>query len=321
MDGYKDRSQRLFLLGLLALALGACCVLLAGTTLLLPTLDRFAPDPEAIQVDARSIGIQVFLFLSAGAAFALLGWGSMRCARWVRPLMLIYAWTWLLTGIATMAFLLLMLDPLIEAASDKPLPPEIQLFVKAFLLTVMAVAWLVLPVLFIWGYTSRQVARTCAERNPEPAWTDRCPISVLGLSLGLAAGAYFAPASAVYAVLPLFGWMSEGVAAVVLTLAGAALCAYLAWATYRLRGDGFWGSVALFVLLGVSVGMTLLRVGVLDLYAAFGYPEQQLAALRPISAALTRWSVVLTALMTVAGLGYMGSIHKHFVSMKGTVEP
>ncbi len=302
------------MLGLLALISSAGSGLLAVLMLASPWLASAVAPAEAttVQVDMRSAGIQAFLFFSAAAALALLGIGSLRFRRWVRPLMLVFAWTWLLTGLAVMAFLFASLDTIVAASSAEPLPPAIAMFVKTFVVSVMGVGWVLLPAIFVIGYTSKRVAETCAQHHPTPCWTDRCPTPVLGLSLGFAAGAYLAPVGALYGVVPFFGWMLGGTPALLLHIGGAAACLYLAWSTYRRRRDGWWGSLLLLTLLGISVGLTLLRVGATGMYAAFGYPEAQLEALRGIEPALNRFGLGMTAAMTAGSALYLWVLRKGF---------
>ena len=319
MSEFIDRRIRLVVLGILSILVGGLSGLLALLVALLPLIDRLLPQQPSMPVDLRSSLIESFFLVSAGAAFVWLGIGSLRARRWVRPLMLILAWTWLLSGVMGLGLVLVTLDPLFDetALGVEPLPAEALLLVKLATVGLVAVAGLILPAVFVWGYQSRDVQRTSEALHPEPAWTDRCPISVLGLSIGLAAAAYLALPSAALAPVPWFGRLLSGWPAALLTLLVGVACAYLAWSTYRLEPAGWWGSTVLCLLIGVSTAATFFRVELVEFYRALGYPESQLELMRPYLTVSRWWPAGLALLFTVACVGYMIYVRRYFNESEG----
>ena len=312
--GVTERRKRLAALGVLAMVTGIAFAGLAVLVLLIPVAERVLPEVESIEMDPRSILVQAFLLLSFAAAFVWLGLGSLKRRRWVRPLMLILAWTWLLGGVTGMLYLTLTIETWITLAASTAQPPtdELRRFVKTFVLGAAAVLCLTLPAVFILGYQSRRIQRALALADPTPSWTDRCPLPVLGLSVGLAASAFLALPSAAYAVLPVFDRLVTGWPAVLLTLLGAAACAYLARSTFRLEMPGWWGSLALFLLTGVSASVTFLRVDMIEIYRALGYPETHLELLREAGTPHPVWMAGLVMFLTIACLAYMIHVRSYF---------
>jgi hypothetical protein len=311
---FEPRRTRLFLLGLLSIGVGAGCLLLVVVLLLLPFIAPQLPDPEAVEVDARSTAVNLLLLVSVAVVTVWLGVGSMLCRRWVRPLMLTLAWTWLICGIVVFPYSIMMSRAVVlTSLPDADPASPIVLVTRIFIGLMMGVIWLLLPLIFVWGYRHKDVQRTCESVNPAPAWTDRCPTAVLGLSVGLGGAAYVTLPTAVFAVLPLGPWLLTGWPAVVLTLLGTLLCAWLARATYRLRPAGWWGTLATIVILGVSFALTVLSYDIVDIYRAIGYPEHQLELFADLGAGIPPWAlVVAVASFTVACIFYLLSIRAPF---------
>jgi hypothetical protein len=311
----KDRSARLILFGLLSIAVGGACLLLSLVHVVLPLATRRMAGTGSFTVDPRSQLMGVIMYFLLGAAFVFVGAGSIRKRRWVRSLMLILAWTWLLGGLLVIPFLPGVLDGVLRAGgSGGPgaLSPGVVILVKAVIFGIAVFGGVLLPALFVWVYRDRSLQQTCEAYNPSPTWTERCPIAVLGLSLGLAAFAALSLAIAVRPVVPWFGRLVTGWPGSLVMLASAVSCAYLAWSTFKLRSDGWWGSTVLLVGIGISTLWTLGRVELIEFYRAMGYPDRQLELLEfsgAMNGPLTFW---LTAIMTVLTVLYMVGILKHF---------
>jgi hypothetical protein len=240
-----------------------------------------------------------------GAAFVWAGVGSLRRRRWARSIMLILAWTWLLGG----AFALVLVPGLIDGV----LPPSsagIATVVRLVAVGIVGFGGVLLPAVFVWAYRDPDVQRTCERDDPTPAWTERCPTPVLGLSVALAALAALALPMLARPVVPLFGLILVGWAGALVLVAGALASAWLARECYRLTASGWWGSTILLAAVGASTAMTLLRVDPLELYRRMGYTAQQAELLGgAASGPLLAW---ITALLTLLSVGYMVVIYRHF---------
>ena len=310
VTAHRDRSTRLALFGVLGILVGGMGVLLGLLHLLLPFAEELLPGFETVPVDPRSVAIGAMLYPALGVVMIWAGIGSLRRRRWVRSVMLTLAWTWLASGILALALALGTLDELMELAqAEGELPAEMRRLVELFVLGLTSFGGILLPGAFVWAYLSRDVLLTCQAADPAPDWSDRCPLPVLGLSLGLGAAGAISIPFAVYAIFPVFGLLLTGWPAVLLTLASGIVCVYLARATYALRSVGWWGTTFFLMVVGASPVVTFLVVDPIELFRHIGYPEEQLGLIRTAGRPLTVWG---SAVLTVLSLVYMVGIRKHF---------
>ncbi len=309
-----DRSGRLALFGALSALIGAGLTILALLHLaLLGAGDRLAaagiPAP-----DLRSTITGFLLFVVAGIAFVWAGMGSIRKRRWVPPLTRTLAWIWMLTGatVTILAPALIRISLGSAEAQSGPIPQDLARLVTIAGTAFSAIAGVLLPIVYIRVYRDHDLVRTCEAADPDPSWTERCPPRLLGLSVGLYACAVLMVAGSLQAVIPAFGRLIGGLAGGVLMCVGAGIVAYLGRSTFRREMRGWWGTLVLMTLLGVSTIMTFLRVELVDYYRAMGYGDDQLEWLRQygdVGKAPILW---LTAAFMILTVVYMISIRKEF---------
>jgi hypothetical protein len=307
---FRDRTVRLQLFGTLAVLCGGVCVVLGLLHLLLILVGG----EESLELDPASLVMSALTYGLIGAILIWAGVGSLRRRRWVRSLMLILGWTWLIAGVLGTLVVVVMLDDLLMLAfADLELPPPAYATtIKVVLVLLTAGTGVALPLAFIWAYREPDVLKTCAAADPVPDWTARCPLPVLGLSFGLAAVAILCLPLAVRPAVPCFGRLVTGWAGGLLLVLGGAVAALLARSTFKLSVAGWWGTTLLLILVGVSVAVTFLRVDAAEYYRALGYPEQQLEVLGR-SVVSSRWVTVGgTAALTLLSLVYMAAIRTHF---------
>jgi len=297
------------LFGALSIAIGFICALFGLLHLLLALMSDSLLEAQALPVEPQSYVMGAMLYFLLGGAFAWVGTGSVRKKRWVRPLMLTLAWTWLLSGVSVLA----MMPGILAGALDPSmtgvaLDDAVVGVVKLGLLGVGALFGVVLPALFVLVYQDRYLHMTCEVYDPESAWTERCPPAVLGLSVGLGACGVMALPMILRPVVPFFGWLATGWAGAGLLLIGAGLCLWLARKIYGLLLSGWWATTIFLTLTGVSTWITLLRVAPVDWYRAMGYPDELLQA-TALGSTIPSW---LTAVVTLLTVVYMVRIRKHF---------
>lgn len=88
------------------------------------------------------------------------------------------------------------------------------------------------PLAILLFYGSANVRETCLFRDPQPRWTDRCPLPVLTVSAALAFQAYLLVGAAIpNAVTAFFGRILFGTPATIALVAGSVLTGYLSWAS------------------------------------------------------------------------------------------
>jgi len=306
---FKDRSARLALFGLLAILAGCFSVLLGLLHLLLLAAGGI-PGAESIPLDARASAMGVVLYGLLGGAFIWVGAGSMRKRRWARPLMLTLSWTWLLGGTAILLLLPGMLDVVLLGGSPgmPAMDPTLISLVKLLGLGLTAVFGVVVPAVFVWTYNDRNLRLTCEAEHPSPDWTERCPPSALGLSVGLGACGVLALPMALRPAVPLFGMLSTGWPGALLLIAGGCACLWLAREVYALTMRGWWATTIFLFLIGLSTWLTLRVSDPDELFRALGYPDDSPTP-GDAFVAVNSWLTVAVTLLTLV---YMGAIRKHF---------
>jgi len=221
---YKDRKLGLVIFGgLLALF---------GVVFLLRTWNWFEWPPQFANNPPILISHSV-----VGVLMVWLGVGSILARRWARVLMWMLSWM----GVGLGALLVFW-------SFSKPFEDE-------ELLAAMLVGGCIYGVLALISalfYSSKNVKATCVVRDPVERWTDRLPVPVLVLMLGMTAWAFMMFLIVGYGVV-LFVQGAETGPPSLLPLLHPALriavygCA--AWGLFRLRPYGWWAAfVALAVL-------------------------------------------------------------------------
>jgi hypothetical protein len=305
---FKDRSKRLILFGLVSILVGCFSVLLGLLHLLLLAAGG-VPGAESIALDARTSAMGVVLYGLLGGAFIWVGAGSIRKRRWARPLMLTLSWTWLLGGAIILLLLPGMLDlVLLSGPGMQAMDPASVSLVKLLGLGLAAVFGVVLPAVFVWTYNDRNLRLTCEAEHPSADWTERCPPSALGLSVGLGASGALALPMALRPAVPLFGMLLSGWPGALLLIAGGLACLWLAREVYALTMRGWWATTIFLLLIGLSTWLTLHYADPGELFHAMGYPDD-FAIPGDSFISVNSW---LTITVTMLTLVYMGAIRKHF---------
>ena len=101
-DTPRDRSLGLALFGTLQLLIAGFFALMVPFFVLL-----LMPQPAQAQPHPQVVVPFLISYATLAAAFATLGVGSILARRWARALTLILSWLWLVTGLLTMALVLL----------------------------------------------------------------------------------------------------------------------------------------------------------------------------------------------------------------------
>ncbi len=311
---HKDRSSRLVLFGSLSALIGAGLAILALLHLVLLGAGERLVAAGIPAPDLRSTITGFLLFVVVGLSFLWAGVGSIRKRRWVPPLTRTLAWIWLLTGatVVILAPALIRVSLGTAEVRSGPIPQDLARLVTIAGTTFAALVGVLLPIVYIRIYRDRELVRTCEVNDPRPSWTERCPPRVLGLSIGLFACAVLMVAGSLQAVIPAFGRLVGGLAGGVLMCVGAGIVAYLGRLTFRREMRGWWGTLVLMTLLGLSTIVTFLRVELVDYYRTMGYGEDQLQWFREYGEVGKTPMLWLTAGFTVLTVVYMLSIRKEF---------
>ena len=278
---YRDRRMGLLLFGILELLLGAACVLLVPALIFGQVMSARLTGSEP---NLRMIVPAALVYAGLAVAFVWLGVGSIKRRRWARALLLILAWSWLAVGVISVGTTAVIQPRILGAGSvaGAALPAGMRLAMMVIPLVFLGVVFVVLPAGMAWFYSSGHVKATCEASDPQPHWTDACPLPVLAVSCWLWFGslAMLLLPLGYGGVLPFFGVLLSGLPGGLLCAVLAAVWPWLGWLFYRRRPAGWWILAGVLVLLGVSNAITFARVDVLELYQKLGYPEAQIELMK-----------------------------------------
>ncbi|PYT08946.1 MAG: hypothetical protein DMF49_03795 [Acidobacteria bacterium] len=314
---FKDRRTRLLVLGALSILVGVACILLGGLPMLLIALPKTVKLPgfDVAQGEWGAVLTASLLYELMGAVFIWSGVGSMRAQRWVRPVMLMVSWTWLLAGLALLVLLVLIEDQFLSSwPGSEALPSAAMAVAGIAAAAVLVVMDILLPAVFIWGYRSQDVRLTCEARHPAPSWTDRCPPQVLAWSITLWGCALLVIPALFRPALPVFGYVVSGMPARLLLLSSGAVAGILAWGSYALRMPAWWGSALFLLVTGASAVTSFLRMDLIEICRAMNMPEEEIQVLRQFGTPSCSALVAGTAALTGLGLGYLLFMRKHFMA-------
>jgi hypothetical protein len=304
---YKERRAGLIAFGILEIVLGLLCALVLIAMFVALSL---APQ-TSMALSRQAMGFSLAFYGLIGAVLIWLGVGSILCRRWARALILVASWSCLVGGIISLGFYAVFARDIFARAVA---PSASSAMAMALAAAMLAIFFILLPGAMVLFYQRKDVAATCAARDPVTRWTDRCPLQVLTCSLWLgvcAISCLFTPA--IYgSIVPWFGTLLTGPPATLVLLVCAAVCLYLAWATYRLRIEGWWITLAAFTIFSVLATWTLLRIDLMEVYRGFGYPEQQIEQLRNLRFFTGKTMAWWIALGYPLFLVYMIWIRKYF---------
>ena len=316
LPSFQDRHGSLLVCGILEIILGALIVL--NIPLLLLSVLLGSRMPGGPQFSWQYVGYTVFLYAAMSAFFLAVGIGSVRSRRWARSLMLVVAWPWMVAGVIGFAVAVMTVPRTMRAAmsaSGQPMPPGVFEVALVFTFGILTVVYLVLPLIFLLVYSSRNVRLTAEARDPRERWTDRVRARVLGGVVMAAVTAYSCLDAGVFVpFFPLFGTLLGGWAARIALIMLAVILAVLADGLYRRSMAAWWGAAAVTVLSGVSNVLTWMRVPMIRMYEVMGMSEKQLAMMRasPVvnSSMMTYWM----AAGAIAVLAYLVWIREDFVA-------
>jgi hypothetical protein len=317
ISAFKDRSTTLLVVGILFIIAGALC---GCMTLTIP-LALVVPRPSNMPPQrVANIVVGLIVYAALCAALLTLGIGCVRKRRWVRPLIIVFAWIGLaggVMGIVMWAFTL----PNMANAMRAAVPPGTTAPPPAFYNAMVAVMtvfflfiYLIVPGVLLMLFRPADVQATLAHYDPTPRWTDGVPMPVLALCVLLAIGALWPLTCAVQGWFFAFGALLSGVVARVVALLVAAAFATAMLLAFRRRPAGWWVAIALFILVPLAWITTLLRHGLVEVYRASGMSDSELRAVgnMPLMS-----SAVMAASMGVVAIGTIAftvAVRKYFTS-------
>jgi len=277
-DPEKDRHTGLVVFGTLDVALGIFCFSLAMLLLIIVSssgLHGMKPIHYAM-----TMGL---LFFLAGW-FIVMGLGSMKGRRWARAQLLIGAWVSVFFGTLGLALFLHILPELYNMVADfgllAPSAAMVVLYIAVAIILILQVAF---PLQVIAFYSRASVRFTCERLNPDPSWTDRCPLPLLAMGFICLLGclSIVTAATTNYTVF-LYGRIVSGSSGFGIVALLSAACGYVGWGAFTCKMHAWWGAYVLVLVTSSSMMLTFSGMDLESLYAVMGYSAEQVAEIRKI---------------------------------------
>ena len=310
---YKNRRTGLIVFGIALIALGALCLLFVP----LMVLGQLMAAKTTGQSNLRMVLPSLLMYGGLGVLFVTLGIGSVKGRRWARAVTLVFSWAWLATGVISIVMFIWIGPAFLSSISEaqgEPLPPAARTFMMLFAVGLLGVFFVLIPGSLVLFYGSSHVKATVEATDPQPRWTDTCPLPVLAVSLLAAFGAVtlLTMPVAYNGTIPLFGAILSGIPGSFIWLVLAALLGYAAWSLYHLRAAGWWIVLAVLVVFTISNAITFSRVDLMDLYRTMGYPEDQLELLERMNIFTSTQIVAWSVFWAIPLISYLLFIRKYF---------
>lgn len=274
-DPDKDHSTGLIVFGTLEIVLGILAFSVAMFLLILVSAAGLGG------MKASHFWLVMGLLFYLTAWLIVIGLGSIKAQRWARMLALVGSWVTIFFGTLVLALLLYILPGACDLLTDSGvLSPSSAVAVLTFFIIMFFLLQLVMPMVAIAFYNLRGVQGTCERLNPDPCWTDRCPlpllamgfISVLG-SLSVVLG------SSINYVVFLFGKVLVGWKGFAVVLPVAVVCGYVGWGAFSRKMHAWWAAYGIIVIVSASMMLTFSEIDMHTLYTAMGYQAEQIVQL------------------------------------------
>jgi hypothetical protein len=314
---YKDRTAGLIIFGGLTILLGFVAL---GLDVLILVSQNLVPKDQSLGMGALLPSLLAYVII--GFALIVLGIGSIMARRWARALLLIFSWCWLAFGVIEMVVLAIILPLVISNAASLSASTDAKATAAAsavsaamvFTLGILSVILILMPGAWTFFYYSPHVKATCEARDPNPSWTDACPLPVLAISLWMwlcVPTMLLMPFSG-HLVLPLFGTFATGLPAAFLSVCFAVAWAVGGWLNFRLDIRGWWLLVIVILLGTISTVVTFCFHNIVDLYRAGNYPPgiiDQMSKLSFFNGSAFAW---IMGLVMLPFLGYLLFVRRYF---------
>ena len=300
-----ERRWALWTAGIISIAGAGGAAVLA-----LVTLSTAAGPPELAsgfeRPPIRALLTSALVDAIAAVLLATVGWGCLRLRRWAPAAADVTGWIWLLVGVG----LVILAPPFLEVIlADGPVPiedPTVAELAIRISVGLLALAGIVAPGLLIVLVRGNRVQRTC-DRHDDRAPAQRVGPARMKLALSFVVlGLLLAPV-AVGKALPVFTWLVDGIAAVVISLALSALLVWIGVAAWLKQPLAWWVAVGALTVIGLSGWVSLRTIPLERMLPAMGYDE---LTIRSISAVPPLWLEALVLSVAVGGLLYLVALRR-----------
>jgi len=315
---FKDRKGGLVFFGIIHLLLGGLCVLMTLVMILGVIVSTSVENATSSPMEFWMMTPAILFYVLLAVWFIWMGVGSIKARRWARALVLISSWFWLISGVTGIIFMLVFMpDMYAKMGESGQVPQNVVSAMKIVMSSIMVVFLFVIPGVFVLFYGSKNVKATCEFRDSNIRWTDKCPLPVLGLTLLLSYSALFAfwGSFGCYKGIPFFGIIISGNLGTVMYLSISILLGFLARGVYHLKLKSFWGSVALFLLGGISTFVTSYNVNIFEFYKCMDISPQSMELMKTLDLPSNFHMALYSGLWFAVIVGYILYTKKYFTDL------
>ena len=307
-----DRSGALKAVGAIEVVMGGFAALMVPLILLGALIIRMSPQPN--KPPAADIPLAAMVSAAAAAFLITMGIGTFRGRRWARDLMLVTSVIWLIAGSLGLANFIYLLPRMAKSMPrmQGPTPPNFAV-IMAIVAVFLAFFYVALPAFFSLFYSRPSVRATCARLDPQPRWTERVPLPVLGLCVYLCVHSFgYVWLLAKHPPFPLFGRFVEGAPAILLYgLVGVGFWVLTVWLFQLQRAA--WVSYIVYQLLVTATFVSTYAVrGVGEYYDHMQMPPQSRALLANSFLSHTGPMIALTVVLAAVPMIYAIFLGRYF---------
>ncbi len=158
---YKDRRAGLVAFGIVQIILGGFIALMIP---LIFFAQHVAARQQAGAVYPPSLAFVLAVYGTLAMVLVSLGIGSIMTRRWARALTLVGAWSWLIIGVFSLAFQIVLLPRLLATPgpTGATMPHAALAAMMVTMLVVLGIVFVALPAIFVWFYGTRRGLGFCA---------------------------------------------------------------------------------------------------------------------------------------------------------------
>lgn len=314
-DSERDQSTGLVVFGTLEIAMGVLAFAFAMFLLVLVSATGLGG------MKASHYWIAMGLLFYMTGWFCVMGMGSIKALRWARTLMLVGSWVTIFFGTLVLALVLYLLPWVYNLLADSGiLSPQTALLALYAGLSLLIVLQLVFPLAAILFYSLKGVQATCERRNPDPCWTDRCPLPLMAMGFvsGLGVSTVLLGATTNYVVF-MFGQTWTGFAGFAVMAAIASACGYVGWGAFTRKMQAWWAAYAIILLASSSMMLTFAELEMDQLYERMGYSPDQVASLQQFPFVSPAVLTFVTCLWGIMACTYLVWVRDCFLPEKNVV--
>jgi hypothetical protein len=327
-----ENSRRGWLIGfgIVSILIGSVAGCMSAVTLLAVVMMGFLPGGAQAGMFPADVAVAVVIDLGTAVIFIWAGIDSIRCRRWVRPVVIAVGWITMAGAVFGLAGLIVAMcggtatfgPGMSTVTTTSPSGTVVttttgaaSTFTMATTITTIAamvVLGLIVPGAFVWFYSTGAVKSTLEAYQPEASWTERCPLPIFVACAGLLLGGVSTAAMAIEESTPFFGMYLEGAAAVGMALLSAIVMLAAMVLMFRMSVIGWWLAFLVIALGFTSAIMTFAKLGMLDFYRRGHASASDLQMLTSSSAMMGIAPIIMSGVLGIFCLAYLLWVHRYF---------